>query len=505
MEYRMKIEQTYLGIPIQAEQSEETLEIFAGEEKIYEFRVPVCKDARKEKYDYYSYLKVTEYEGKELTFKGNFDEIFFENLIQSDSNAQEPLKRPLMHMTAERGWINDPNGLVYYDGTFHLFFQHNPMNTQWQNMSWGHCVSRDLLHFTQVDNALYPDEHGTEFSGCGLVNERGLLGLPKDALLFYYTAAGDANEWSKEKWFTQRIAYSLDGGNTLVKMPEAAIDIIEKDTRDPKIFWHEESNAYCMVLWIQGNEFAFLRSENLKDWEMTEKLIFKEAWECPDLFRLDCEGEEIWVFTSADGFYYLGQFDGYHFKTDFVQKKAYLSKLPYAAQSYSGVKDRVISVPWLRTHNEGKLYTGMMGLPRELTLVKRGEEKVLAMMPVREYETAKQKMRTFSMEAGEFCTEITEDVVTEIELHPRDTEHVTIHFFGEELTIQGNVMSYKEEKTEFPEKIEELHIIIDRDVVEIHANNATANAYYETNSHKLTGSICIKGCEGEGKLYRWQP
>ena len=160
MEHNIKIEQNYLGIPIQPEQPEENLEIFLDGEKIFEFRVPVCKDLSERKYEYYSYLNLKEYKGRSLTLKGSFDQGFFEGFIQSDAGEQPALKRPLLHFTAERGWINDPNGLVYHNGRYHLFFQYNPVNTQWQNMSWGHSVSTDLLHFKQTDNVLYPDQNG---------------------------------------------------------------------------------------------------------------------------------------------------------------------------------------------------------------------------------------------------------------------------------------------------------------------------------------------------------
>lgn len=501
MEYGIKINQAYLGLPIQAEQPEELLEIFCGNTKIYEFRVPVCKNPEKVRYDYYSYLDVKQYEGCELTLKGNFDEKFIDNIFQSNENRQEPIKRPLIHFAAERGWINDPNGLVYHNGSYHLYFQYNPMNTQWQNMTWGHAVSTDLVHFEQMDNVLYPDEHGAMFSGCGIVNERELLNLPKDALLFYYSAAGDATKWSEGKKFTQRIAYSLDGGRTLLKLPKETVGVIEKDTRDPRVFWHEESKAYIMLLWIKGYEFGFFRSTNLMDWEMTSTIELEKAWECPDIFKLDCDGESIWVFTSADGFYYFGQFDGYKFETDKVRHDAYLTALPYAAQTYSGVKDRIISVPWLRTLNAGRLYTGMMGIPREVGLTKRNGEPVLTLLPVREYEAAKEQIMEFSWSESEASVQIGRETAVEIELFPQEIEQLNVRFFDQELTICDRVLSYKNAKTEFPEKIEELHIIIDRGVLEIHANGGTVNAYYETDSDELQGTISIKGCRGAGKIY----
>ncbi len=505
MEYNMEVKQKYLGIPVYAEEQEEMLEIFDGEEKLFEFQVPVCKDGTDRKCDYYSYLNVSRYGGRRLSLRGNFPEAFFGEFCQTDSDMQEPLARPLIHFTAQRGWINDPNGLVYHNGRYHLFFQYNPMNTRWQNMSWGHAVGEDLLHFRQVEDALYPDEHGTVYSGCGIVNERGLLGLPEDALLFYYSAAGGMNQWSKGKEFTQRIAYSTDEGETLVKLPEEAIGVIEQDTRDPKIFWHEETKAYIMALWICENKFGFFRSENLKDWKMTDSIVLKEAWECPDLFCLECEGEPIWVFMSADGFYYLGQFDGYKYRTDGVQRKAYITNLPYAAQTYSGIEDRVISVPWLRTHNAGKLYTGMMGIPRELGLVKRGKDILLSLLPVREYEETKETAAEFTLGEDGFCLETDEDAVTEIVLDLTENKNISMRFYNQELSIRDRMIFCREERTSLPEAIEDIHILIDRGVLEIYANNGTLNVYYETDSDVLCGKIEIKGGKGKGRICTWKP
>lgn len=388
---------------------------------------------------------------------------------------------------------------------YHLYFQYNPMNTQWQNMTWGHATGRDLLHFGQMDNVMYPDKDGTIYSGCGLVNERGLLGLPKDALLFFYTAAGDMNHWSKGKAFVQKIACSTDGGATVTKLPEPAIGVLGQDSRDPKIFWHEDTQAYVMVLWIRENEFGIFRSENLKDWVQSDSFTLEGGWECPDLFRLSCEGKPVWVFTSADGFYWLGEFDGYHFRTDGVRKNAYVTRFPYAAQTYSGVEGRVISVPWLRTANAGRPYTGMMGLPRELGLVRQGDELLLTMVPVREYENTKKAEREFIWGEEAFSMENQEESVVEIEMRPQESGRISVHFFGQELDIRGKVIFYKGERTILPESLEDIHIIVDREILEIHINGGIRNIYYETNLDELRGEIKIEGGQGTGKIFVWRP
>ncbi len=539
MEYKITASDKYLKIPVWAGRQEESLEIFIAGEKRFEFRVPLCGDEDGE-CDYYSYLNVNDAIGQTILFRGNFPQRFFEQICTSTERDERPIARPLLHYTAPRGWINDPNGLVYHDGVYQLYYQYNPMNTAWQNMSWGHAVSRDLLHFAYKGEVLYPDENGAAYSGCGLVNERGLLGLPKDALLFFYTAAGGNDPWSKDADFTQRLAYSTDGGETLVKVPEPVLKKIAMDSRDPKIFWHEETNAYVMVLWIQGNEFGIFRSENLKDWAESSRIVLKDAWECPDLFPLALDGKNIWVFMSADGFYFLGDFDGYTFHTDGVQRRAYMTGLPYAAQTYSGTGDRVIAVPWLRTHNTGKLYTGMMGLPRELGLVRRGSEILLTLLPVREYEQAKQSYpleeqaldgqplnerpldgqplderpldgqplneRPLEEQTGkEQAAYLAEEAAAEIALRPCEGEVITIRFFSHEMQIRENVIFYRTERTVIPEGIEDIHILIDRGILEIYANSGTRNVYYETDLDDLKGKIAIRGCQNQAKLFIWRP
>lgn len=380
MERRLTVHKKYLCIPVKTagreEQHLETLEIFQDDNKIFEIRIPVDEQDESGSYDYYAYVDVSQYHGRGLCLRGKIPFGLLERVAQRDEEEREHVScpRPVLHFTSGTGWINDPNGLICENGRWQLYFQHNPFNTEWENLCWGSAVSEDLVHWRQRDVALWPDETGTMFSGCGIVNERGLLGLPKDALLYFYTAAGDCNDWSKGKMFTQHLAYSLDGGETLVKWGQV-IAPLGKDSRDPKVFWHEETQSYVMVLWLVGNRFLVLRSGDLEHWKQTQDIELPDAWECPDLFELEDDGgEKHWVFWCADGYYYIGDFDGYEFSVRQGKREAYGTKLPYAAQTWSGTGKRVISLAWLRTANEGKLYTGMMAIPRELSLVRRGGE-----------------------------------------------------------------------------------------------------------------------------------
>ena len=285
---------------------------------------------------------------------------------------------PHIHFAPRFGWMNDPNGLVFHDGIYELYYQSNPDGIAWDNMTWSHARSKDLTHWQEMGAVLYPDENGMMFSGCGLINERGLRDLPKDALLFPYTAA-------KEDGFSIRLAYSIDGGKTLQKLPGELTERIGVDNRDPKVFWHEESRAYIMVLWLNGNDFGIFRSGDLQRFDLVSRITLPFGYECPDFFPLPVTEEDggkteerRWVFWTGDGTYYVGDFDGWHFKPDDLtfRRRAFLSDLPYAAQTFSGTED-VIQISWLRTKSICRQTTGAAGLPRVLSLLRRGDAYLL--------------------------------------------------------------------------------------------------------------------------------
>lgn len=399
MEKRFRMQGEYLYVPVCAGREERKLEIFlthgAGTpEKIFEFMVPADGDAKEEYiWDFYAEIPVRQYRGRELIICGAFPRGFGERIMVGDKRRGGNCPRPAIHFTADSGWTNDPNGLIYTDGLYHLYFQYNPFNTSWNNMSWGHAVSRDLLHWKQEDTVLFPDRSGTMFSGCAITNHRELLGLPREALLFFYTAAGGSNEWSRGQEFTQKIAYSLDGGRTLSKVEAPCLATVCRENRDPKVYWHEESQAYVMVLWLEENDFGVFRSRDLTHWEQSDRLTLEGAWECPDLFCLKGEEEEsCWFFWSADGFCYPGEFDGYRFRPHGVRQQAYVNKIPYAAQTWYGVTGRVVSIPWLRIENDGRPFTGAYGIPVELGCKKTEEGYVLIQKPVRELLKQKSKL-----------------------------------------------------------------------------------------------------------------
>lgn len=305
------------------------------------------------------------------------------NYEYSSSDLDKLLYRPFLHFTPTYGWMNDPNGLVYHDGIYEMYYQHNPKGLEWNCMTWGHARGSNLMQWEDLGDVLYPDENGTMFSGCGIRNDRELLGLQKSALIFFYTAAGDHSRESAGKPFTIRMAYSVDGGRHLVKCGEPVLESLAKENRDPKVFWHEESRAYILVLWIEKNDFGIWRSEDLEHFTLSQRLTLESGFECPDLFRLpvaNLPGEERWVFWSADGFYYIGDFDGYRFHQEQKRRYAYAKgpdgTLPYAAQTWSGTEG-VLSVSWLRTKCVGMKSTGSMAVPKEFSLLHQKNGEIL--------------------------------------------------------------------------------------------------------------------------------
>lgn len=378
-------------VPVKLGSEERLVEFFAlkksGERvKIYEFKIPVDLNNH-DNYnpDYYVCLPVGCAKAASLIVSCDAGSLFLETVtFDKPEEKGKPERRPAIHLTTEHGWSNDPNGLVYDEGIYHFYYQYNPFNIVWGNMSWGHAVSEDLLHWKQEPAVLYPDKDGTMYSGSAILNDRNLLNVPRDAIIYFYTSAS-VSEWSKGSSFDQRIAISRDHGATLQKTDIICLPELASENRDPKVFWHNESGAYIMVLFLSGNDFAICRSEDLVKWEETDRFTLAGTWECPDLFYLtDGEGNGSWFFWTADGFCYPGDFDGYHFTFKGKMQKAYINPLPYAAQTYSNTDGRVISVPWLRMNNDGRHFTGAYGIPTEMTCRKEDDGYVLIQQPVKE-------------------------------------------------------------------------------------------------------------------------
>ncbi|MGN0847450.1 MAG: glycoside hydrolase family 32 protein [Kiritimatiellia bacterium] len=313
------------------------------------------------------------------------------------SLAADP-HRPQFHYSQRLGWGNDSNGLVYRDGEWHFFHQHNPYGIDWGNMHWNHAVSRDLVHWTELGTALEPDSLGTMFSGCGVVDHANTAGFGTNALVFAYTAAG--------KPFTQCLAYSRDG-RTLEKFAgNPVLWNISPGDRDPKIFWHAPSKAWVLILYgTEANHHVFriFRSQNLKDWTHASTLVGdvcgKGNWryECPGLEELRIEGETgtAWVVWGAGPWYDVGTFDGFEFKPLVLRNSSVQdgSNVYYAAQTFSSAPDgRSVWIAWFQQPVDvANTYSQTYSIPFDLSL-RRTKDGLLRLVrrPVRELEALRK-------------------------------------------------------------------------------------------------------------------
>jgi len=325
------------------------------------------------------------------------------------AQAQEPLYgekyRPRFHFSPKKGWTNDPNGLVFYKGEYHLFFQHNPFDVKWGNMTWGHAVSPDMVDWTQVGNALEPDKMGTMFSGSAVVDWNNTAGLQQGeekTIVLIYTAAGGTNPESKGQPFTQSMAYSNDRGRTWTKYAgnPVAPNIIGEN-RDPKVIWHRPTRQWIMALFLDGNTYGFLASRDLKKWTMLHQISVPKVAECPDFFEMPVEDEPgltKWVWTGASGNYLVGTFDGRRFTPEVMTQPLSYGANYYAVQTFSDLPgNRRVQMSWM----SGGRYPGMpfnqqMSFPYELKLRKYGYHSYrIFALPIREIEALRGTPRSW--------------------------------------------------------------------------------------------------------------
>lgn len=310
--------------------------------------------------------------------------------------------RPTLHFTPPTGWMNDPNGLVYFEREYHLFYQYHPHDPVWGPMHWGHAVSTDLCRWEHLPIALAPDEQGACFSGSAVVDEHDVTGLfgGKPGLLVFYTCHKVLSSDPEDYEQSQCVAYSCDRGRTWQRFAHNPILPPPgfKDFRDPKVFWHAATQRWVMAL-ACGQEIHFYTSENLLDWQFASAFgeghgaHTQHPWECPDLFELPVEGarngqlSSRWVLivgigaTPDNAFgsftqYFVGEFDGQCFINDHSPHDVMMmdeGRDFYAVQSWSNTPGRRLAVAWLNNwqyanHAPEAGWRGMMSLPRELTL-----------------------------------------------------------------------------------------------------------------------------------------
>jgi sucrose-6-phosphate hydrolase SacC (GH32 family) len=321
--------------------------------------------------------------------------------------------RPQYHFSMRKGWINDPNGLVYHNGTYHLFCQHNPDDVKWGPMHWSHATSPDLVRWREQEIALYPDSLGTVFSGSAVLDRRNTSGLGDRGnapLLAFYTAAG--GQVTPRRPFTQCLAFSTDGGRSWRKYDDnPVLQHVADSNRDPKVFWHGPTGKWVMVLYLTGGTFGLFGSPDARNWEELSRFDVPGNCECPDLFEIPVAGDGTrrkWIFVSGAGRwvegdcarYVIGSFDGVAFKAESDPVPVERGGWNYSTQTYDNAPGgRRIFVAWFSTPFGGDAgfpgnpFNGQYRIPWELSLVETASGLRLAGVPVEEVKTLRDAPR----------------------------------------------------------------------------------------------------------------
>ena len=406
----------YLLLPIQESSNEGKVKLETGSPADMAMDVRLAVDS----IEYYVPFELPQ--GGEATVsirKVAADAVCWEHIQLTDTfdTSNTDYYRPIYHHTPLYGWMNDPNGMVYKDGEYHLYFQYNPYGSKWGNMHWGHSVSTDLVHWNHLKPAIARDTLGHIFSGSTVVDKDNMAGYGANAMIALYTSASD------EHGQIQCMAYSTDDGRTYTKYEKNPVltpfDGL-KDFRDPKVFWYEPDKKWVMIV-SADKEMRFYTSQNLKDWEYMSAFgkgygAQPNQFECPDFIQLPVDGNKNkmkWVmlvninpgcmFGGSATEYFIGDFDGKKFTCDTkpeVAKWLDYGKDHYAAVCISNTGERIISIPWMSNWQYANVtpirqYRGANGLPRELSLYTKDGQIYVAADVVKEVEALRKDTRSF--------------------------------------------------------------------------------------------------------------
>ncbi|WP_303042433.1 DUF4980 domain-containing protein [Duncaniella muris] len=333
---RVTADGKYLILPVQESNDEATVNVLVDGKTDKTLSVRLAKS----KVDYTVPLKIEDYKGKKVllnvvtsqsrsSVREAKEDACWQNISVSDTfdTSNREKFRPAYHHTPLYGWMNDPNGMFYKDGEWHLCYQWNPYGSKWQNLSWGHSVSRDLIHWEhRPDAVIEPDGLGMIFSGSSAVDRSGSAGFGKDAVVAMYTSAAASQ--------IQSLAWSDDNGETFTKYDGNPVLTLDSEARDPNMFWDAERNVWILVLaHALDHEMLIFSSPDMKDWTLESSFgrglgAQDGVWECPDLFELPVNGEsgKKWVllcnlnpggpFGGSATQYFIGDFDGKTFTSD---------------------------------------------------------------------------------------------------------------------------------------------------------------------------------------------
>ena len=541
--------QTYLNLPVTETNKLTRAKISVDGKVIDQFTIKLATANP----DYWVFFDVTPYQGKTLTFEistanisagGAFANITqTNNLVKKEPN-EDPIKglkmvfadvkfpgqdslykeklRPEVHFSSKRGWINDPNGLIFYGGQYHMFYQHNPYGWAHGNMHWGHTVSNDLVKWEQLPEAIYPfGDRDAAFSGSAVYDPKNTSGFRKngvDPLIAVYTSTGRG----------ECLKMSYDNGKTFIDYE--GNPILKHRGRDPKVFWYEPGNHWVMVVWDQErtkkmsngqdaiiNQHLIYSSPDLKNW--TYQSGVAGFFECPDLFSLPVEGKsgkDKWVMYDATGRYIIGDFDGKKFTIDqHLKKYDYGGGFFYAAQTFNNVSsNRRIQVGWGRGVTQPNMpFNQAMFFPTELKLKNTFDGLRLCPTPIPEIATLHYNSKNFEnklIKSNEPLTAVVEEgpVHVIVEIEKGDAIPFGLNILGYEIEyndLLGVVSTNAKTKSSFEyikldTEIFKIEAIVDKNIIEVFINDG--EMYYAApfdieKTKKI--EVYVKGRSGDRK------
>ena len=530
----VETQKRYILLPIEEKENETTIKVIKDGHSMQAIKVRLATG----KPDYFVPLDISKFskDGNVLldfSFQGNYrtvgnieDYSCWQLMKESDTfdTTNREAYRPVYHHTPLWGWMNDPNGMFYKDGVWNLYYQYNPYGSTWENMTWGHATSRDLVHWQYEGTPVEPDALGTIFSGSAVVDSSNTAGFGKNAIVAMYTTAAENQ--------TQSLAYSNDGGKTFTKYSgNPTLTAKEPDFRDPRMIWNEATKEWNLVM-ATGQKMNFYSSKDLKNWKYESSFgegygCHKGVWECPDLIEmangkwvLFCNINPGGPYGGSATQYFVGQWDGHKFTCESkpeVTKWMDYGKDHYATVTFSNAPDgRHVALPWMSNWQYAAVvptlqYRSGNGIPRDLGIFTDEGEEYLSVKPSPEI------MKAFSKKAsglGDACMIEVSGLSrnTTIELSNSKHERVVMRYDAAEKSFSVDRM--KSGQTDFSDvfpavttapthgKVNRVLIFIDKSSVEVFDADgkfALSNLVFPTKSYDR---LSVKG--GKSKVWKMQ-
>ena len=537
--YRIQQKDKCLLLPVQESAEMSNIKVIAGNKQMKSLNVRLAMN----KVDYYVPLYLDEFNEEktlalDINVNGNYRNdggistfTCWKNIKNAESfdTTNREQYRPLYHHTPAYGWMNDPNGMFFKDGVWHLYFQHNPYGSQWENMTWGHSTSTDLIHWTFQGDPVLPDAWGSIFSGSSVVDKNNTAGFGENAIVALYTSAGENQ--------TQSMAYSTDNGKTFTKYDgNPIITSNVPDFRDPHMFWNEDIKKWNMIL-AAGQQMNIYSSDNLKDWKFESSFGAEYGshggvWECPDLMKMKVRGtdKEKWMLVcninpggpsgGSATQYFVGDFDGHKFTCESkpeVTKWMDYGKDHYATVTFDNAPNgRHVALAWMSNWQYANQvptlqYRSANSIPRDLGLFEYKGNTYCSVTPSEEITAARSKKPSKSLsEACEMVVNLKGDATITLSNSKGEKVVMTYKAKDETFSMDRTLSGKTDFSSDFAAittapvygKMNKLRIFIDKSSIEVFDNDgkmAMTNLVFPTKPYD---KVTIKGKTKKYAVYK---